>query len=173
MQRDYAFYVALQAEGGDPDMDVGRFEQVLAEAMEKRMIVDAVLPKSEAEVRAIWNIREDFESILEPEPVYLYDVSLPIREMARYVDEVRANVRARWPVGECYTLGHVADGNLHFFVQPNVTGDLHAASDECVYTPLARIGGSVSAEHGLAPRSSTGFLTVGRRLRLISCGLLN
>jgi FAD/FMN-containing dehydrogenase len=79
MQRDHAFYVALQAEGGD---DVERFERVLAEAMEKRIIIDAVLPKSEAEVRAIWTIREDFEGILEPEPVYLYDVSLPIREMA-------------------------------------------------------------------------------------------
>jgi FAD/FMN-containing dehydrogenase len=149
MRRDHAFYVALQAEGGDPDTDVERFERVLAEAMEKRIIVDAVLPKSEAEVRAIWTIREDFEGILEPEPVYLYDVSLPIREMAGYVDEVRANVRARWAAGECYTLGHVADGNLHFFVQPNVAGDLHAVSDECVYAPLAGIGGSVSAEHGI------------------------
>lgn len=149
MQRNYAFYVALQAEGGDPDKDPERFERVLVEASHERMIVDAVIPKSDAEARAIWNIREDFEGILKPAPVYLYDVSLPIREMASYVEDVRGKVRQRWPDGECYVLGHVADGNLHLFIQPNQQGELHAASDECVYGPLGRIGGSVSAEHGI------------------------
>ena len=113
------------------------------------MIIDAIVPKSEAESQAIWAIREDFEGILVPEPVYLYDVSLPIREMADYVATVKENVRQRWPDGRCYTIGHVADGNLHFFVQPNIAGDNHAASDACVYEPLAAIGGSVSAEHGI------------------------
>ena len=62
---------------------------------------------------------------------------------------VRASVRERWRQGECFTLGHVADGNLHFFVKPNETGDWHSAADECVYEPLTDIGGSVSAEHGI------------------------
>jgi len=149
MQRDYPFYVVMQVEGGEPDADAARFEKVLVQALESGMIIDAVVPKSENEVRAIWNIREDFEGILVPEPVYLYDVSLPIREMADYVANVRANVKSRWPRGECYSIGHVADGNLHFFVQTNEQEDLHEASDECVYEPLAKIGGSVSAEHGI------------------------
>ena len=149
MQKDYPFYVVMQAEGSDPDAAAARFERVLVTALEDGMIVDAVIPKSEAEARSIWAIREDFEGILVPEPVYLYDVSLPIREMASYVAKVKANVTARWPDGECYTIGHVADGNLHFFVQPNEKGDLHRASDECVYEPLGEIGGSVSAEHGI------------------------
>ena len=149
MPKDYPFYVVMQAEGSEPDADAARFERVLVTALENGMIADAVVPKSEAEARSIWAIREDFEGILVPEPVYLYDVSLPIREMAGYVAKVKANVKARWPNGECYTIGHVADGNLHFFVQPNEKGDLHRASDECVYEPLAEIGGSVSAEHGI------------------------
>ena len=149
MQRDYPFYVVMQAEGNDPDADAARFERVLVDALESGMIIDAVVPKSEAESQALWAIREDFEDILVPEPVYLYDVSLPIREMQEYVEKVKANVSQRWPNGQCYTIGHVADGNLHFFVQPNVAGDNHVASDECVYEPLAAIGGSVSAEHGI------------------------
>jgi FAD/FMN-containing dehydrogenase len=28
-------------------------------------------------------------------------------------------------------------------------GDLHAISDEIVYAPLARLGGAISAEHGI------------------------
>jgi FAD/FMN-containing dehydrogenase len=69
--------------------------------------------------------------------------------MAAYIDKVKANVKARWPDGHCYAIGHVADGNLHIFVGPHEQGDFHLASDECVYEPLVEVGGSVSAEHGI------------------------
>lgn len=149
LTRDFPFYVVFEAEGSDPESDARRFEDVLQQALADELIVDAVIPKSEAENRDIWNIREEFDAILEPEPVYLYDVSLPIRDMENYVAKVKSNVTSRWAGGQCYTIGHVADGNLHFFVAPNECGDFHQASDECVYGPLAAVGGSVSAEHGI------------------------
>ncbi|MDH3337712.1 MAG: FAD-binding oxidoreductase [Gammaproteobacteria bacterium] len=149
LPRDYPFYVVFEAEGSNPESDTTRFEEVLQNALNDELIVDAVIPKSKAENRDIWNIREEFDAILEPEPVYLYDVSLPIREMESYVSKVRANVKKRWPDGQCYTIGHVADGNLHFFVVSNAAGNFHEPSDECVYKPLADVGGSVSAEHGI------------------------
>lgn len=149
LPRGYPFYVVLQAEGGDPESDECRFQAVLGEALDRELIVDAALPKSAAEVSSIWEIRESFESILQPGPVYLYDVSLAIRDMPAYVDDVMRNVHARWPDGDLFTIGHVADGNLHFFVRPNETGDSHKVSDECVYGPLSKYGGSVSAEHGI------------------------
>ena len=149
LARDYPYYVVFEAEGADIEADAARFERVLEAVLADGLILDAVIPKSEAENREIWNIREEFDAILKPEPVYLYDVSLPIREMADYVANVKDNVSARWPQGQCYTIGHVADGNLHFFVAPNEPGNFHEASDECVYEPLADIGGSVSAEHGI------------------------
>jgi FAD/FMN-containing dehydrogenase len=149
LARDYPFYVVFEAEGSDAVSDDARFEAVLGRALEDGFIDDAVIPKSAAEARAIWAIREDFEDVLEQQPVYLYDVSLPILAMRDYVAKVKDNVRAHWPRGACYTIGHVADGNLHFFVAPNEDGDLHEASDECVYGPLTDIGGSVSAEHGI------------------------
>ncbi len=147
--RDHALYVVLQSEGADPDADSRRFEAVLNQALDEELIADAVIPKSEAESAGIWEIRENFEAILEPQPVYLYDVSLPIAKMAEYVDTVKRAVKQRWANGECYVLGHMADGNLHLFVQPNEQGDLHDASDQLVYDPLKGIGGSVSAEHGI------------------------
>jgi FAD/FMN-containing dehydrogenase len=149
LSRDYRFYVVFQAEGSDPDIDDARFERVLAEALEDGLISDAVIPKSATETRAIWEIREDFEPALVRPPFYLYDVSLPIRDMAAYVATVEDNVAKRWPDGMCVALGHMADGNLHFFVAPGEDGDHHAASDACVYEPLRQYGGSVSAEHGI------------------------
>ncbi len=145
----HPYYVVFQAEGSDPAVDNDRFERVIGHALDKALIADAVLPKSESEVRAIWAVREDFDSILERKPVYLFDVSLPIREMPGYVDKVLALLRQRWPDSRMYTLGHIADGNLHFFIRPGVHGDHYDAAGKCVYDPLRSIGGSVSAEHGI------------------------
>ncbi|MGB5627548.1 MAG: FAD-binding oxidoreductase [Woeseiaceae bacterium] len=149
LSRDYPFYVVFQAEGSDPLADDARFERVLGDALEKGLIADAVIPKSATETRAIWEIRENFEPALVKPPFYLYDVSLPIRDMAAYVATVEENVSKRWRDGMCITLGHMADGNLHFFIAPGVEGDYHAESDACVYEPLREYGGSVSAEHGI------------------------
>jgi len=149
LSRDYPFYAVFQAEGSDPDADAVRFERVLEQAFEEELIADAVIPKSATETRAIWEIRENFEPALVKPPFYLYDVSLPIRDMQAYVAEVEANVGKRWSDGMCVTLGHMADGNLHFFVGPGEQGDFHEESDHCVYDPLQQYGGSVSAEHGI------------------------
>ena len=76
MHREYPFYVMIEAEGADQAADSQRFEQLLENALTGGIIVDAVMPRSTAERRALWDIREDFEAIL---PGDLYDVSLPIR----------------------------------------------------------------------------------------------
>ncbi|MDJ0793177.1 MAG: FAD-binding oxidoreductase [Woeseiaceae bacterium] len=149
LARDYPYYVVFQAEGSDPDVDDARFGRVLEAALEEGIIVDAVLPKSEAEIRAVWSIREDFDALMQMEPLYLYDVSLPIRDMQDYVDEVYRLVEQRFPQGKAWTLGHIADGNLHFFIWPGKEGDYYDAVNACVYDPLQQYGGSVSAEHGI------------------------
>jgi FAD/FMN-containing dehydrogenase len=146
MNRDYPFYAVVEAEGADAAWDKERFERLLEQAFEKATIIDAVVPQSESERRAVWDIREDFDAIL---PGHLYDVSLPISSMGGYIEQVMAGIKAKWPDGACYVLGHVADGNLHLFTRPNVEGDTHAESDEIVYAPLHSLEGSVSAEHGI------------------------
>src|SRR3546814_20360572 len=70
--------------------------------------------------------------------------------MPAYVTEVQARLKRRWPASRCDVIGHIGDGNLHFFVNPGCEGEhLHEQSDEDVYAPLKPIGGSISAEHGI------------------------
>lgn len=149
LPRDYSFYVVLTMEGSDQQADEEKFQTVLGDALAEGEILDAVLPQSERETRAIWQVREDFEPILRDPPFYLYDVSLPIADMGNYVKGVEDGVIAHWPKGETFTLGHIGDGNLHFFVSPFDIGATHDEADEIVYGPLAAYGGSVSAEHGI------------------------
>jgi FAD/FMN-containing dehydrogenase len=150
--RDHSYYVIAEAQGPHQDEDTKRFEAAVEQAFEAGLVVDAVLPKSGTERDRVWAIRENFEAIYEHRPIFLYDIGVPIRDMLAYVAEVRASVARRWPSGHCWVLGHIGDGNLHFFVTPGSHSDepaqLHRISDELVYEPLSRYGGAVSAEHG-------------------------
>jgi len=145
-EHDYPFYVIAEAEGANPDVDAERFQRLLEQGMESGDIVDAILPKSESERRALWNIREEFDVAL---PAYLYDVSLPIRHMETYVARLKKRL-ADWRSDAVFEVfGHIADGNLHIFVKPYADGEHHAASDEIVYGCLEGLDGSISAEHGI------------------------
>jgi FAD/FMN-containing dehydrogenase len=144
--RDYPFYVIAEAEGADPGVDAERFQRLLEEGMESGDIVDAVLPKSESERRALWNIREEFDTAL---PAYLYDVSLPIRHMETYVARLQERLSAWRDDATFEVFGHIADGNLHIFVKPYADGEHHADSDAIVYGCLEGLDGSISAEHGI------------------------
>lgn len=152
MGREYPYYVIAEAQGPQQDEDTRRFEAAVEQAFESGIVVNAVLPKSGAERDRIWAIRENFEALYEHKPLFLYDVSVPIRGMIEYVGQVRRNVERRWPDGRFWVLGHIGDGNLHFFVTPGAHTDdparLHEISDELVYGPLAMFGGAVSGEHG-------------------------
>ena len=152
MSRDHPYYVIAEAQGPQPEEDARRFETAVELAFEAGIVVDAVLPKSGIERDRIWAIRENFEALYEHKPLFLYDVSVPIRGMIDYVDAVRRNVEQRWPDGRFWVLGHIGDGNLHFFVTPGSHHDdpaqLHGISDSLVYGPLTEFGGAVSAEHG-------------------------
>jgi len=152
---EHAFYVVVEAEGPHPERDEAAFETVLEEAFEGGLVEDAVIAKSGQERRELWDLREDLEAVLQSDTVYLYDVGVPMRHMPAYVSQVEQGLQRRWPGCRCYTMGHIADGNVHFFVQPGRAGTTQAESDEEVYGPLQQYGGTISAEHGIGVDKKT------------------
>lgn len=166
LERGYPYYVIAEAEGADPATDAERFQRLLEQGMDSGDIVDAVLPKSEAERRSLWNVREEFDLAL---PAYLYDVSLPIRHMETFVSRLEERLAAWREDAECEVFGHIADGNLHIFVKPYDDGVHHASSDGIVYGCLEGLEGSISAEHGIGidKRSWLGLSRTGSELGLM------
>ena len=79
-----------------------------------------------------------------------FDISLPIAQIGTYADETMEKLLRLSGVKQCFTFGHVADGNIHFIVDRNSDDlDLKEAINNTVYEPLKDLGGSVSAEHGI------------------------
>jgi len=157
LKQDYPYYVLVEAIGTDNTAA----EVALAEAMEQGLIADAVLAQSEAQRQNLWAMRDDVEQCFRYEPNFIFDVSLRVSAMEDYVSAVNEGLAAEFPdvVTKNFTFGHMGDGNLHFFISPNVEEDAANTADHnrtvreqverCVYEPLRAIGGSVSAEHGV------------------------
>jgi FAD/FMN-containing dehydrogenase len=149
LARGAPFYAIAETLGGDPETDRARLETVLGEALEAGSLSDVTLANSEHERRAIWNIREDVWQVKNIAPLLTFDVSLPIETMKDYADHVTDSVRAFAGDNRSFIFGHLADGNLHIAVAAGDDAATRARVEELVYRPLAAIGGSVSAEHGI------------------------
>lgn len=147
---EHPFFVLCEALGTGHPNDAERFELALSEAMEQGLVVDAAIAKSEHERKAMWRIRDSVDAFFRYGPAFLYDVSLAIRDMDAYVNEVKRRLRGCYPDHHCFTLGHIGDGNIHFAIAvgSEAASDHHQVNN-CVYEPLQRIGGSISAEHGI------------------------
>jgi FAD/FMN-containing dehydrogenase len=149
LARGAPFYAIAETLGGDPLSDRERLEAVLGEAHEAGVVTDVTLASTEAERRAIWDIREDVWQVKNIAPLLTFDVSLPIENMQTYAEEVCAGVRAFAGEERTFVFGHMADGNLHLVIAAGDDAVTRATIEGLVYRPLAAIGGSVSAEHGI------------------------
>jgi len=147
--RGAPFYAIAETLGGDPEHDRARLESVLAQALDDGVLSDVTIASSETERRAIWAIREDVWQVKHIAPLLTFDVSLPIENMKAYSEEVCAAVHAHAGPNRAFVFGHMADGNLHLVIAAGDDAATRTAIEGMVYRPLAAIGGSVSAEHGI------------------------
>jgi FAD/FMN-containing dehydrogenase len=149
LDRGAPFYAIAETLGGDPESDRARLEAVLGEALEAGVVTDVTIANTETERHAIWAIREDVWQVKNLGPLLTFDVSLPIGNMKEYAREVCESVRAYAGENRAFVFGHMADGNLHIVVAAGDDAATRAKVEDMVYRPLAAIGGSVSAEHGI------------------------
>ena len=149
LSQDYPYYALIEAMGGDPDADQARLQAAFESAYAEGLIADAVLASSEAQRRELWALRDDVEQVHQHKPMFIFDVSLRLSKMEAYVAEVNRRLEAAFGSYVNYTFGHIGDGNIHFGTSAGSDESAHDAVKQAVYEPLAAIGGSISAEHGV------------------------
>lgn len=151
MPSGHAFYVLVEAMGGNVEADHALFEKVLSDALERGAIADAVIAQSERERADIWAVREDIGAPMSQHwPVFAFDVSVALRDMPAVADEIFAGIRADCPDALILTYGHAGDGNLHFVIGVgDGSPEAEHRVDTIIYQAISRAGGSISAEHGI------------------------
>jgi len=108
---------------------------------------EAVLAQSGEQARSLWRLRESI-----PEAQFSnvkHDISVPISRIPEFLEIADAGLRRAFAEAQIFCFGHVGDGNLHYNIGPAALVAQRGAVNRVVYDTVARLGGSISAEHGL------------------------
>ncbi|MGB8326102.1 MAG: FAD-binding oxidoreductase [Steroidobacteraceae bacterium] len=151
ISQDHPYYVLVESQGADRELDTQRFNAAMESAFAAGLIADAALSQSDADCRAFWSLRDDVEQVTHGGLPVVFDVSLPIGEMEAFANNLREALPAAIGEHKLWIFGHLGDGNLHVIVQVKPQDYLAARPkiEALVYAPLAAFRGSVSAEHGI------------------------
>ena len=148
VEKKYPYYALVESLGANDGK--ASFEAAMTTALENKLISDAAIAQSGNDRAAMWAIRDSVEEFFRYGPAQLFDVSIAIRHIGDYVDQVKALLDENFAQHHCFTLGHIGDGNVHFAINiPEPTDQARELVEQCVYEPLRPFGGSVSAEHGI------------------------
>ncbi len=133
-----------------------KMEAYLGEAMEKGLVLDAVIAQTAAQSKALWALRENHTEASKKEgPSIKHDISVAVSKIPPFVPEGLAAMTKALPGCRPLVFGHVGDGNLHFNCQAPADWDKarfmqHGeAISGAIYDLVTAYGGSISAEHGI------------------------
>ena len=131
-------------------------EAWLGHLFERQLVIDGVLAASQSQSDDLWAYRERIsETLSKTGLVHKNDVSVPVRRLADFVDDMHAAFAARYPHFDLYFFGHVGDGNLHVNVMKPETMPLSEFLEQChgtdrvLFELINQHRGSISAEHGI------------------------
>ncbi|NSX56048.1 FAD-binding oxidoreductase [Parasulfitobacter algicola] len=129
--------------------------QLFEDAQKLGLVHDGLIAQSEQQRAEFWSIREHIpEANRRIGSVSSHDISVPLGCIAEFIDRGRDVIRS---IGDfrinCF--GHLGDGNLHYNVFPmpgKSRADHQHQRDQiksAVHDLTHKMGGSVSAEHGV------------------------
>ncbi|MDC9822635.1 FAD-binding oxidoreductase [Devosia sp. ZB163] len=148
----YVLAEVNRMKGGVP----GALQAALEEALGAGLVTDAVVAESEADRTLMWAAREQMSEVQSKEGASIkHDVSVPIGAVPQLIAEGTAAVERVIPGVRPCPFGHMGDGNIHFNFSQPVGEDPKAFmarekdANAAIYEVVQRLGGSVSAEHGI------------------------
>lgn len=138
---------------------------VLEAAMEAGAVTDAVIAASGRQAHELWALREHVPEAQRLDgPSIKHDISVAVSRIPEFIAAAGAELEALMPGIRIVCFGHVGDGNLHYNQSKPAGMDDAAfraredAVHEVVHGVAARLGGSISAEHGIGRLKQQAFL---------------
>lgn len=156
LEAKHPWYVLMELSASSDDARTP-LETILERAMEAEIVDDAVIAASLAQRAAFWKLRDEMSAAQKPEGGSIkHDISVPVAAVPAFIAEADAAVVKLIPGARPVPFGHLGDGNLHYNVSEpagcNNTADYLARWHEMnavVFEIVLRMGGSISAEHGI------------------------
>ncbi len=151
----HAWYVLMELSSPRDDARA-TLEAILSRGLEDGVVDDAVIAANLSQRQAFWKLRDEMSAAQKPEGGSIkHDISVPVAAVPAFIAEADAAVVKLIPGSRPVPFGHLGDGNIHYNVSQPVGAD---AADflarwhdvnELVFAIVLRMGGSISAEHGI------------------------
>jgi FAD/FMN-containing dehydrogenase len=139
---------------GDTDPNAA-LETLFERAMEADLVPDGLIAQSQQQADDFWAIREMIpEANRRIGSVSSHDISVPLGAIPDFIAQTGEQI-AKIGAFRINCFGHVGDGNLHYniFPAPGKSSADHEADRDrikrLVHDMTDRMGGSISAEHGI------------------------
>ncbi|MBU6462773.1 MAG: FAD-binding oxidoreductase [Bradyrhizobium sp.] len=155
MASRHPWYVLMELSSSYDDARAA-LESILAQGLEDGILDDAVIAANLSQRQAFWKLRDEMSAAQKPEGGSIkHDISVPVAAVPDFIAEADAAVVKLIPGARPVPFGHLGDGNIHYNVSQPVGGnaaDFLARWHEVnavVFEIVMRMGGSISAEHGI------------------------
>ena len=120
-------------------------------------IIEFAVSTDKTRAETWWKLRKNISEAQKREGLSIkHDVAVPVSCVAEFITQADAALRAAFPGVRIVAFGHIGDGNIHYNI--SMANAAHNADfivqsehevNRIVYEIVARLDGSISAEHGL------------------------
>jgi D-lactate dehydrogenase (cytochrome) len=151
----HPWYVLMELSSPRDDAR-GTLESILAQGLDKGIVDDAVIAANLGQRSTFWKLRDEMSAAQKPEGGSIkHDISVPVVAVPDFIEQADAAVVKLIPGARPVPFGHLGDGNIHYNVsQPIGSNSVDFLArwhevNEVVFAIVLRLGGSISAEHGI------------------------
>ncbi len=152
----HPWYVLIELSSQAAEGLRATLEEILAQGHARGLVADAAIADNLEQAKAFWRIREMFGEVQRHEGASIkHDISVPVAAVPAFIAEANAAIARLIPGARPLPFGHLGDGNIHY----NVAQPVGADKDEflkrwdevnaTVFAVVKKLGGSISAEHGI------------------------
>lgn len=132
-------------------------QTILEKAFDGGLIADGTYSTSDTQAESFWLLRDSISAAERAlGPAMQHDISVPVEQMAAFVETAIPQVEAAFPDCVAAAFGHLGDGNVHFHVLAppgSARGEWETDAGKkismLVHDLVTQWGGSISAEHGI------------------------
>ena len=145
------FYILIELEQEESCDPLKALEQVF----ERGWAIDGTISQNSSQFKELWSYRELITESISHFMPYKNDVSVRVSKVPEFIKAINNTVFKEHKDLEVVIFGHIGDGNLHINTLKSETMDQNTFIKKCepisalLFNELKRLGGSVSAEHGI------------------------
>src|SRR6266566_1905561 len=155
LEGKHRWYVLMELSSPRDDARA-TLEAILAKGLDDGIVADAVIATNLSQRQAFWKLRDEMSAAQKPEGGSIkHDISVPVVAVPDFIEQANAAVIKLIPGARPVPFGHLGDGNIHYNVSQPVGSDptdflarWHEVN-AVVFGIVLRMGGSISAEHGI------------------------